>query len=224
MSSITGSSDSYGAKKLVDRSPASRGYPQECIDFGKFSMQGDNKAVKYRTAHLRWLLDNSVFTINSANDWQPDLRRWTPSSSARYPLRIKTTKSSEALLEDYQVHVYHSKQERMWVKQWIIGMLEAKRFNITTNRQPSKNASRVILILTPELFNEQINDEIHGAVQGKTVLGIKLRGCDVAKQIQRVYSSYIDLTTVDPSDLTFHINFMFRVLKALKLPLSICST
>ena len=55
-------------------------------------MQGDNRAVKYRTAHLKWLLDNNVFTLNSTDEWQPDLRRWTPSSSARYPLRIKKPK------------------------------------------------------------------------------------------------------------------------------------
>ena len=28
------------------------------------------------------------------NEWQPDLRRWTPSSSARYPLRMKIPKPS----------------------------------------------------------------------------------------------------------------------------------
>ena len=55
-------------------------------------MQGENKAVKYRTAHLQWLLDNNVFSLNSADEWQPELRRWTPSSSARYPLRIMTPK------------------------------------------------------------------------------------------------------------------------------------
>lgn len=57
-------------------------------------MQGDNRAVRYRTAHLQWLLDNNVFAFNSADEWQPDLRRWTPSSSARYPLRMKRPKSA----------------------------------------------------------------------------------------------------------------------------------
>ena len=56
-------------------------------------MQGDNKAVQYRTAHLQWLLDNNnAFALNSADEWQLDLRRWTPSSSARYPIRLKEPK------------------------------------------------------------------------------------------------------------------------------------
>lgn len=62
------------------------------VDFDEFSTQGDNKAVKYRTAHLQWLLDNEVYTLNGMNEWQPDLRRWTPSSSARYPLRMRIPK------------------------------------------------------------------------------------------------------------------------------------
>jgi len=71
--------------------------------------------------------------------------------------------------EDYWVHVYHSKQDRMWVQQWIIGMLQANRFNVTTNKQSSRNGSRVILVLTPELLNEAISEEILGAIifQGK---------------------------------------------------------
>ena len=48
--------------------------------------------MKYRTAHLQWLLENNVFSINNADEWQPDLRRWTSSSSARYPLRMKKPK------------------------------------------------------------------------------------------------------------------------------------
>ena len=61
-------------------------------EFDEFSTQGDNQAVRYRTAHRQWLLDNGVFSLNGMNEWQPDLRRWTPSSSARYPLRMKTSK------------------------------------------------------------------------------------------------------------------------------------
>lgn len=79
-------------RKQANRSPASRGYPAECTEFDEFSTQGDNKAVRYRTAHLQWLLDNDVYTLNGMNKWQPDLRRWTPSSSARYPLRMKIPK------------------------------------------------------------------------------------------------------------------------------------
>ena len=63
-------------------------------DFDEFSTQGDNKAVKYRTAHLQWLLDNNVFSLNSMDQWQPDFRQWTPSSSARYPLRMTSPKPS----------------------------------------------------------------------------------------------------------------------------------
>lgn len=55
-------------------------------------MQGDNKAVKYRTAHLQWLLDNNVFALNSTDEWQLDLRCWTPSNSAQYPIRTKVPK------------------------------------------------------------------------------------------------------------------------------------
>lgn len=214
-------------RKPGDRSPASRGYPKECTDFDEFSMQGDNRAVRYRTAHLQWLLDNNVFAFNSADEWQPDLRRWTPSSSARYPLRMKRPKPAldpEALAEDFHVHVYHSKKDRLWVKQWISRMLEANRFSITTNQQPSKKpSSRIILVLTPELFNEPSSSGIQSIIQGKTVLGIKLRDCDVPEEIEKEYDSYMDMTTTDFSDLTFHINFMFRVQKSLKLPLTICS-
>lgn len=62
------------------------------LEFDKFSMQGDNKAVQYRTAHLQWLLGNNAFALNSADEWQLDLHRWTPSSSARYPIRLKEPK------------------------------------------------------------------------------------------------------------------------------------
>ena len=224
-------------------------------------MQGDNRAAKYRTAHLKWLLDNNVFTLNSTDEWQPDLRRWTPSSSARYPLRMKKPKQptdpeackfaqiKTAILllkllimlpnslliliffflllnvapQDCQVHIYHSKKDRLWVKQWISGMLEANRFNVTTNKQPSRNGSRMILVLSPELFNEPFSSDIISAIQGKTLLGIKLRDCDVPEEIEKEYNSYMDLMTADLSDLTYHVTFMFRVQKSLKLPLSICS-
>ena len=61
--------------------------------------------------------------------------------------------------------------------------LHANRFIVTTTKQPSRNGSRVILVLTPELLNEAISEEILGAIPGKTVLGIKLRNCDVEKKI-----------------------------------------
>ena len=125
--------------------------------------------------------------------------------------------------EDYQVHIYHSKKDRVWVKQWISGMMEANRFNITINQQPSRNGSRVILVLTPELFNEPFFSEISDAIQGKCVLCIKLKNCEVLKEIENECNSYVDLTTTDLSDLNFHISFMFRVKKFLKLPVSICS-
>ena len=125
--------------------------------------------------------------------------------------------------EDYQVHIYHGKRDRVWVKQWISAMMEANRFIITTNQQPSRNVSRVILVLTPELFNEPFFSEIIDAIQGKIVLGVKLRNCEVPEEIGKECSSYMDLTTTDLSDLNFHISFMFRVKKSLKLPVSICS-
>ncbi|KAK2553654.1 hypothetical protein P5673_024877 [Acropora cervicornis] len=140
-----------------------------------------------------------------------------PAVSARYPIRLKEPKpltDQEAVPEDYRVHVYHSKQDRMWVQQWIIGMLQANRFNVTTNKQSSRNGSRVILVLTPELLNEAIR---------KTVLGIKLRDCDVEEEIKIECNSYMDLTTNDLSDFTLHEKFRSRVLKSLKMPLSICS-
>ena len=55
--------------------------------------------------------------------------------------------------------------------------LQANRFIVTTTKQPSRNGSRVILVLTPELLNEATSEEILGAIPGKTVLGIKLRNC-----------------------------------------------
>lgn len=126
--------------------------------------------------------------------------------------------------EDYQVHIYHSKKDRVWVKHWILGMMEANRFNITTNKQPSRNGSRVIIVLTPELFNETFFSEISDAIQGKYLLCIKLRNCEVPQEIEKECNSYMDLTTTDLSDLNFHdISFMFRLKKFLKLPASICS-
>ena len=125
--------------------------------------------------------------------------------------------------EDYQVHIYHSKKDRVWVKQWISGMLEANRFYVTTNKQPSKNSSRIVLVLTPELFNEPFSSKILGTIQGKNVLGVKHRECEVPEEIEKQFTSYMDLITTDISDLTFHVAFMFRVKDSLKLPVSICS-
>lgn len=127
--------------------------------------------------------------------------------------------------EDSQVHIYHSKKDQLWVKQWLTGMLEANRFNVTTNREALTNTStsRMILVLTPELFDEPFCLQILDAIEGKTVLGIKLRDCDVPVDISNECTSYMDLTTTDLSDMTFHITFMFRIKKALKLPVSICS-
>ena len=129
--------------------------------------------------------------------------------------------SVNVVQEDSQVHIYHSKMDRLWVKQWLTGMLEANRYHITTNRQTATNTSRIILVLTPELFDEPF--PIVDAIDGKTVLGIKLRDCDVPEEISSECTSYMDLTTTDLSDLTFHITFLFRIKKALKLPVSICS-
>lgn len=118
--------------------------------------------------------------------------------------------------EDYQVHIYHSKKDRLWVKQWLTGMLEANRYNVTTNRRKAPtNTSRMILVLTPELFDEPFCFEILDAIEGKTVLSIKLRDCDVPEEISNESTSYMDLTTTDLSNLTFHITFMFRIRKPL---------
>lgn len=133
--------------------------------------------------------------------------------------------SCNVVPEDSQVHIYHSKKDQLWVKQWLTGMLETNRYNVTTNRsrQAPTHASRMILILTPELFDEPFCLQILDAIEGKTVLGIKLRDCNVPEEISNECTSYMDLTTTDLSDLTFHITFMFRIKKALKLPVSICS-
>lgn len=125
--------------------------------------------------------------------------------------------------EDSQVHIYHSRKDRAWVKRWLSGMMEANRFNITTNRKSSRNANRMILVLTPELFDEPFCFEILDAIAGKRVLGIKLRDCEIPEEIANECTSYMDLTATDLSDLTFHITFMFRIKKALKLPVSVCS-
>lgn len=125
--------------------------------------------------------------------------------------------------EDSQVHIYHSKKDRLWVKRWLSGMMETNRFNVTTNRKASRNASRMIVVLTPELFDEPFCLEILDAIEGKTVLGIKLRDCEIPEEIANECTSYMDLTTTDLSDLTFHITFMLRIKRALKLPVSICS-
>ena len=112
----------------------------------------------------------------------------------------------------------------MWVQQWIIGMLQANRLNnATTNKPASRNGSRVILVITQELLNEAISEEILGEIPGKTVLGIKLRDCDVEEEINIECNRYMDLTTNDRSDFTLHEKFRSRVLKSLKMPLSICS-
>ena len=55
-------------------------------------MQMDNRAVRLRTAHLHWLIDNKVFTNNNIDEWQWDLRQHRPSNSARYPVRIPLNK------------------------------------------------------------------------------------------------------------------------------------
>ena len=102
-------------------------------------------------------------------------------------------------------------------------MMEAKRYNITTNRQMSRKTSRMIVVFTPELFQEPFCQEILDAIEGKMVLGIKLKDCDIPEGIVNECTSYIDLTATNLSDLTFHISFMFRIKKALKLPVSICS-
>ena len=60
-----------------------------------------------------------------------------------------------------------------------------------TNKQSSRNGSRVILVLTPELLNEAITEEILGAIPGKNVLGIKLRDCDMEEEIKIECNSYI---------------------------------
>ena len=131
--------------------------------------------------------------------------------------------SLDVVPEDFQVHIYHSKKDRLWVKQWLTGMLEANRYNVTTNRQAPTGTSRMILVLTPELFDEPFCNQILNAIERKTVLGIKLRDCHVPEEILNECTKYMDLTTTDLSDLTFHITFMFRIKKALKLPVSICS-
>lgn len=139
------------------------------------------------------------------------------------PLNINQFFFHTLVPEDSQVHIYHSKKERLWVKRWIIGMMEANRYNITTNRQMSRKTSRMIVVFTPELFQEPFCQEILDAIEGKMVLGIKLKDCDIPEGIANECTSYIDLTATDLSDLTFHISFMFRIKKALKLPVSICS-
>ena len=139
------------------------------------------------------------------------------------PLNINQFFFHTLVPEDSQVHIYHSKKDRLWVKRWIIGMMEANRYNITTNRQMSRKTSRMIVVFTPELFQEPFCQEILDAIEGKMVLGIKLKDCDIPEGIVNECTSYIDLTATDLSDLTFHITFMFRIKKALKLPVSICS-
>jgi len=102
-------------------------------------------------------------------------------------------------------------------------MLEANRYNANTNRQAPTGTSRVVLVLTPELFDEPFCNQILNVIEGKMVLGIKLRDCHVPEGILNECTSYMNLTTTDLSYLTFHITFMSRIKKALKLPVSVCS-
>ena len=99
-----------------------------------------------------------------------------------------------------------------------------RRFHVTTKMDPvGIECSRVIIVLTPELLHGDLPPEMLDPIRGKLVLGIKLRDCIIPEVLANEVTSYIDLTTTDLNDLTYHEQFMKTVYRSLKLPVSVCS-
>ncbi|XP_031551673.1 uncharacterized protein LOC116288946 [Actinia tenebrosa] len=208
-------------------SPASKGCPSSCTDFGKFSMQMDNKAVRLRTAHLHWLIDNKVFTNNNSDDSQYDLRQHRPSNSARYPIRIPRNKKGtdpEWFCSDYRVHIYNSNKDKLWVKQWILGILKAKRFQVTINYQPCWDCDRVIIILSQHfLSSADLVSEVHDGMEGRVSMVIRKEECWEQDDFANKCQVLVDLSNLVMQDYSFQTNLMSWLLKGLSLPESICS-
>ncbi|XP_032239463.2 uncharacterized protein LOC116619146 isoform X2 [Nematostella vectensis] len=174
----SGMSDSDRFKEVPSRSPVSRGYPRECTDLSEFT--NDNKAVRMRTAHLRWLQDNNVYMNNSMKAWQRSLREHRPSNSARYPIRMTTPKlpiDPEWDFNDFRVHIYHSSRDGLWVKEWLLGMLSVRRFQVTTNRQPCEDCDRVIVVLSARLLRTRLAEEALESMKGRLALVVRLVEC-----------------------------------------------
>lgn len=126
---------------------------------------------------------------------------------------------------DYRVHIYHSNRDKLWVKQWIMGILEAKRFQVTTNYQPCWDCDRVIIILSQHfLRSADLVNEAHDGMEGRVSMVIRKEDCLDRDDFANKCRVFLDFSSQDMHDYSFQTNLMSWLLKGLSLPESICST
>lgn len=120
---------------------------------------------------------------------------------------------------DYRVHIFHCQRDALWVNQWIRGILEARRYQVTTNSQPFGDCDRVIIVLSQNMAKAPANvRKAADGIRGRISLGIKKEHCIEPNEIKDRCLGYIDMSRVSMYDYTFQYHLMKNVIKCLFLP------
>ena len=131
-----------------------------------------------------------------------------------------------SVAQDFKVHIYHGRSEGAWVRDWLRGILEVRRFEVTASSLTSPCGSdikKIIIVATEKMLKKGYDPTSLRSADGKLVLIIKLSECSIPEDIEDICTAHLDLSTLGTHDQTLQTPLMFKVYKALKLPMSICS-
>lgn len=104
-------------------------------------------------------------------------------------------------------------------------MLEARRYQVTTNNEPFDDCDRVIIVLSQNFSKATavIRKAAYG-VRGRISLGIKMDISVVEpNEVRDRCLGYIDMSRANMYDYSFQYQLMNKVIKCLFLPESVGS-
>ncbi|XP_065062159.1 uncharacterized protein LOC135688992 isoform X2 [Rhopilema esculentum] len=208
------------------QSAQDRSYPE-------MNLPNSNRAAKLRSDYISHLHSlNKYSALTRMADYQEKMRANRPSHSARYPRFVqkeKTDNDPEWGEDEYDVYIFHNKRDSEWVSSWLKGPLQAKRYNVKM-RATSKDIARpstgkkvmhrIIIVLTPEFIRRDIHQLENVGVQTHVLL-LKLKQCQLPEGL--FFSSYVDLSFRDRTDLTLQSKLLAKLIATLQLPRPICS-
>ena len=128
--------------------------------------------------------------------------------------------------DDFKVHIYHGKSDRAFVRDWIRGILEVRRFSLTAGPLSipcSKKVKKIIIIVSEKMLKKDFDPACLTNAWEKLVLVIKRDNCCIPDDVEAACTAHIDLSAKCKHDFALQTSLMSSVLKALDLPVSVCS-
>eukprot|EP00794_Sanderia_malayensis_P004542 gene4542-5139_t len=227
-----------GGKKIEKEEDHGKLLPRRCnseLAWSSMDKMSENRAVMLRSQHISHLHSLNAFSaMTKMQDYQHNMRHNRPSHSARYPRFITKEKQTIdpewAVVDEYDVYIFHSKRDTRWVKNWLKGLLEAKRYNVKMKANYDdlqryftagiQRSSRLIFVLTPEFIKRDFS-LLEQIKPGSNALAIRLKSCEMPQGLN--FNSYIDLSFMDMTDKTLQHEILPKLISTLQLPKPICS-